>query len=148
MIADLRERLARTRWPDAETVDDWSQGLPLSYAQELCEYWEREYEMDRVATRLDALPQFTAEIDGLAVHFIHLRSPHPEAVPLILTHGWPGLGARVRPAARAADRPEAHGGDAADAFHVVVPSLPGYGFSGKPTEPGWGSSGSPTPGRS
>src|SRR3954469_24529426 len=89
-LRDLRERLARTRWPDAETVGDWSQGLPRAYAQELCAHWERGYEVDRVARRLNAVPQFTTMIDGLEVHFIHLRSPEPAAMPLILTHGWPG----------------------------------------------------------
>jgi epoxide hydrolase len=137
-IADLRERLARTRWPDAETVDDWSQGLPLGYAQELCAYWERDYDMGRVARRLNALPQFTAEIDGLGVHFIHLRSPEPNAVPLILTHGWPGSVLEFVDLLAPLTHPTAHGGEAADAFHVVVPSLPGYGFGAKPTETGWG----------
>jgi pimeloyl-ACP methyl ester carboxylesterase len=137
-IADLRERLARTRWPDAETVDDWSQGLPLAYARELCAYWEQDYEMERVARRLNAVPQFTTEIDGLAVHFIHLRSPEPAAVPLVLTHGWPGSVLEFLDLLGPLTDPVAHGGAAEDAFHVVVPSLPGYGFGGKPTEPGWG----------
>jgi pimeloyl-ACP methyl ester carboxylesterase len=137
-VADLRERLARTRWPDAETVDDWSQGLPLAYARDLCAYWEREYEMDRVARRLNAVPQFTTEIDGLQVHFIHLRSPHPEAVPLVLTHGWPGSVLEFVDLLGPLTDPVAHGGEREDAFHVVVPSLPGYGFGGKPTATGWG----------
>lgn len=137
-IADLRERLARTRWPDAETVEDWSQGLPLAYARELCAYWEQEYEMDRVATRLNAVPQFIAEIDGLDVHFIHLRSPEAAAVPLVLTHGWPGSVLEFLGLLGPLADPVAHGGEAADAFHVVVPSLPGYGFGSKPTEVGWG----------
>ncbi len=137
-VADLRARLARTRWPDAETVDDWSQGLPLAYARELCAYWERDYEMDRVARRLNAVPQFTTEIEGLAVHFIHQRSPEPEALPLVLTHGWPGSVLEFLDLLGPLTDPVAHGGEAADAFHVVVPSLPGYGFGGKPTEPGRG----------
>jgi hypothetical protein len=115
-IADLRERLARTRWPDPETVADWSQGLPLAYARELCGYWERDYEMDRVARRLNAVPQFTAEIDGLAIHFIHLRSPEPAAVPLILTHGWPGSVLEFLDLLGPLTDPVAHGGEATDAF--------------------------------
>jgi epoxide hydrolase len=137
-VADLRERLARTRWPDPEPVADWSQGLPLAYARELCAYWEREYEMDRVERRLDAVPQFTTEIDGLEIHFIHLRSPRPEAVPLVLTHGWPGSVLEFVDLLGPLTDPEAHGGEPGDAFHVVVPSLPGYGFGAKPSEPGWG----------
>jgi pimeloyl-ACP methyl ester carboxylesterase len=137
-IVDLRRRLAATRWPDPETVEDWSQGLPLAYARELCVYWEREYEMDRVARRLNAVPQFTAATDGLAVHFIHLRSPEPGAVPLLLTHGWPGSVLEFLDLLGPLSDPVAHGGEAADAFHVVVPSLPGYGFGGKPTATGWG----------
>jgi epoxide hydrolase len=137
-VADLRERLRRTRWPDAETVDDWSQGLPLDYARELCAYWEREYEMDRVARRLNAVPQFTTEVGGLEIYFIHRRSPVPEAVPLVLTHGWPGSVLEFVDLLGPLTDPEAHGGAREDAFHVVVPSLPGYGFGGKPTETGWG----------
>jgi epoxide hydrolase len=137
-IEDLRERLARTRWPDAETVGDWSQGLPLGYARELCTYWERDYDMGRVARRLNALPQFTAEIDGLGVHFIHLRSPEDDAMPLVLTHGWPGSVLEFVDLVAPLTHPVAHGGEAADAFHVVIPALPGYGFGDKPTEPGWG----------
>ena len=133
-IDDLRDRLARTRWPDAETVSDWSQGIPLSYVRELADYWATDYDMHRLAERLNAHPQFRAEIDGLGIHFLHVRSPHDGARPLILTHGWPGsvvefldvIGPLTEP-----DNPE-------DAFHVVVPSLPGYGFSDKPTAAGVG----------
>jgi epoxide hydrolase len=137
-IEDLRERLARTRWPEDEPVDDWSQGVPAAYMRELCGYWAREYDMARLADRLNAWPQFRAEIDGLGIHFIHARSPHPEAVPLLLTHGWPGSVVEFLEVIGPLVDPPAHGGEAADAFHVVCPSLPGYGFSDKPAETGWG----------
>ncbi len=137
-VEDLRARLAHTRWPEPETVGDWSQGLPLGYAKELCEYWAAEYDMGRIARRLNAFPQFRTRIDGLDVHFLHVRSPHPQAVPLVITHGWPGSVVEFLEAIGPLVDPPAHGGDAADAFHLVCPSLPGYGFSGKPTEAGWG----------
>jgi pimeloyl-ACP methyl ester carboxylesterase len=137
-IADLRRRLATTRWPDAETTGDWNQGIPLEYTQALCRYWEREYDMQRVATRLNAWPQFRAPIDGLGIHFIHARSPHPQAVPLLITHGWPGSVVEFLKVIGPLTDPPAHGGTAEDAFHVVCPSLPGYGFSDKPRESGWG----------
>jgi epoxide hydrolase len=137
-IDDLRARLARTRWPEVEPVSDWSQGVPSAYLRELCEYWADEYDMGRLADRLGAWPQFLTEIDGLGIHFIHARSPHPEATPLILTHGWPGSVVEFLKVLGPLTDPTAHGGDAADAFHVVCPSLPGYGFSDKPTETGWG----------
>lgn len=140
--------MARTRWPDAETVADWSQGLPLAYARELCDYWEHEYEMDRVARRLNAVPQFKAEIDGLAVHFIHLRSPEPDAVPLILTHGWPGSVLEYLALVGPLTDPPAHGGQAADAFDVVLPSLPGTASATSPPSRGGASSGSRRPGPS
>jgi pimeloyl-ACP methyl ester carboxylesterase len=137
-LADLRERLQRTRWPEAETVTDWSQGVPLAYLQDLCRYWATGYDWRATEARLNALPQFRTEIDGLSVHFIHTRSPHPDALPLIMTHGWPGSVVEFVKVIGLLSDPTAHGGDAADAFHVVCPSLPGYGFSGKPAGPGWG----------
>ena len=137
-IADLRDRLARTRWPEPETVDDWSQGIPLSYTRELCEYWANEYDMQRLATRLNAFPQFHATIDDLGIHFLHVRSPHEQARPLIMTHGWPGSVVEFLDVIGPLTDPETHGGSAADAFHVVVPALPGFGFSDKPSRTGTG----------
>lgn len=137
-LADLTRRLDATRWPDAETVDDWSQGIPLSYVREVCAYWAHEYDWRAREARLNALPQFLTEIDGLDIHFVHARSPHPEALPLVLTHGWPGSIAEFVDVVGPLTDPPAHGGDAADAFHVVCPSLPGYGFSAKPQAAGWG----------
>ncbi|TAM65672.1 epoxide hydrolase [Mycobacterium sp.] len=137
-IADLRARLERTRWPDGETVSDWSQGIPLAYARELVDYWARDYDMYRVANRLNAYPQFRATIGDLGVHFLHVRSPHEEARPLILTHGWPGSVVEFLDVIGALTEPERFGGQAHDAFHVVIPSLPGYGFSDKPTTTGVG----------
>ena len=136
-LADLRERLQRTRWPEAETVTDWSQGVPLAYLQDLCRYWATGYNWRATEARLNALPQFRTEIDGLSIHFIHARSPHSDALPLIMTHGWPGSVVEFVKVIGLLSDPAAHGGDAADAFHVVCPSLPGYGFSGKPAGPGW-----------
>jgi epoxide hydrolase len=136
-LADLRERLRRTRWPEAETVSDWSQGVPLAYLQDLCAYWAEGYDWRAAETRLNALPQFRTEIDGLMIHVVHVRSPHPGALPLILTHGWPGSVIEFGKVIGPLTDPAAHGGDPADAFHVVCPSLPGYGFSGKPSAPGW-----------
>jgi pimeloyl-ACP methyl ester carboxylesterase len=133
-LLDLRERLERTRWPERETVDDWSQGVPLAYLRELCAYWAREYDWRATEARLNALPQFRTEIDGVAVHFLHLRSPHQEALPLVLTHGWPGSIVEFLSVLGPLTDPP----DPADAFHVVCPSLPGYGFSAKPERPGWG----------
>jgi len=138
-LDDLRQRLRRTRWPEPETVDDWSQGIPLDYTRQLCEYWLEQYDWRAAEARLNRFPQFLTEIDGLDIHFLHVRSPHEGALPLVITHGWPGsvveFGKVIGPLAD----PVAHGGDAADAFHVVCPSLPGYGFSGKPARAGWGS---------
>jgi pimeloyl-ACP methyl ester carboxylesterase len=136
-LADLRDRLERTRWPEAETVDDWSQGIPLAYTQELCRYWASDYDWRATEARLNAHPQFLTEIDGLDIHVMHVRSPHPGALPLVLTHGWPGSIVEFQKAIGPLTDPVAHGGDAADAFDVVCPSLPGYGFSGKPDAPGW-----------
>lgn len=132
-LDDLRERLARTRWPEAETVDDWAQGPPLRHVRELCAYWAREYDWRVVEARLNHLGQFRTEIDGLGIHFLHVRSRHPGALPVVLTHGWPGSVVEFLDAIeRLVDPP-----DPADAFHVVCPSLPGYGFSDRPAGPGW-----------
>jgi epoxide hydrolase len=130
-IADLRERLRRTRWPEAETVDDWSQGVPLAYVRELCRDWGEEYDFG-FAGRLNAFPQFRATVDGVGVHFVHVRSPRPDALPLVLTHGWPGSVLEFLDVLGPLSDPEKYGGDPADAFHVVAPSLPGFGWSDKP----------------
>jgi pimeloyl-ACP methyl ester carboxylesterase len=137
-LGDLRERLGRTRWPEAETVDDWSQGVPLSYLRELCRHWAEDYDWRATERRLNLLPQFRTEVDGLGIHFLHVRSPHPDAFPVVLTHGWPGSVVEFLKVIGPLTDPTAHGGDAADAFHLVIPSLPGYGFSDRPTQPGWG----------
>jgi pimeloyl-ACP methyl ester carboxylesterase len=137
-LGDLRERLGRTRWPEAETVDDWSQGVPLSYLRELCRHWAEDYDWRATERRLNLLPQFRTEVDGLGIHFLHVRSPHPDALPVVLTHGWPGSVVEFLKVIGPLTDPTAHGGDAADAFHLVIPSLPGYGFSDRPTRPGWG----------
>ncbi len=137
-IADLKARLARTRFPDKETPTDWSQGIPLAYVRELASYWQTTYDHNRLATRLNAYPNFITELDGLDIHFMHIRSPHANAKPLLLTHGWPGSVVEFLKVIEPLTRPELHGGTAADAFHLVCPSLAGYGFSGKPTKPGWG----------
>jgi epoxide hydrolase len=136
-LSDLRERLGRTRWPERETVEDWSQGVPLAYLRELCGYWAREYDWRVTEARLNTLPQFRTEIDGLGIHVIHVRSPHIDALPLVITHGWPGSIMEFLKVIGPLADPTAHGGDAADAFHVVCPSLPGYGFSDKPAQRGW-----------
>lgn len=142
-LDELRRRLRDTRWPEVETVDDWSQGIPLSYVQELCRYWADDYEWRTREARLNEFPQFTTPIDipdveTIDVHFIHVRSPHDEARPLLMTHGWPGSIAEFQDVIGPLTDPTAHGGAAEDAFHVVCPSIPGYGFSGKPAETGWG----------
>jgi epoxide hydrolase len=136
-LDDLRLRLRRTRWPEPETVDDWSQGMPLSYARGLCEYWLDQYDWRASEARLNRFAQFRTEIDGLDIHFIHVRSPQPDALPLLITHGWPGSVVEFHKVIEPLADPQGHGGDPADAFHVVCPSLPGYGFSGKPGKPGW-----------
>ena len=136
-LIDLRGRLRRTRWAEKETVDDWSQGIPLAYVRELCTYWAETYDLRRIETRMNALPQFKTEIDGLGFHFIHVRSKEPNALPLVLTHGWPGSVVEFFETIGPLTDPVAHGGDARDAFHVVLPSLPGYGWSDKPTSSGW-----------
>ncbi len=137
-LDDLRRRIAATNWPEKETVSDESQGVPLALVQELASYWGTDYDWRRCETTLNALPQFITEIDGLDIHFIHVRSRHEDALPLVVNHGWPGsIIEQLKIIGRLTD-PTAHGGSAADAFHVVIPSMPGYGFSGKPTAPGWG----------
>ena len=138
VLDDLRERLTRTRWPQRETVDDWSQGVPLAYVQELCRHWAEGYDWRATEARLNALPQFRTAIDGVGIHFVHARSPHAGALPIVMTHGWPGSIVEFTKVIGPLTDPTAHGGDAADAFHVVCPSLPGYGFSDAPAEPGWG----------
>jgi pimeloyl-ACP methyl ester carboxylesterase len=134
----LRQRLQRTRWPEAETVGDWTQGIPLSYTRDLCAYWADGYDWRLTEQRLKALPQFHTEVDGLDLHFLHVRSPHPGAMPLIMTHGWPGSIIEFLKVIGPLTDPVAHGGDATDAFDLVCPSLPGYGYSAKPEAPGWG----------
>jgi epoxide hydrolase len=136
-LRDLRERLLRTRWPEVETVGDWSQGVPLGYLQELCRYWADGYDWRATEGRLNDLPQFRTEIDGLGIHFIHVRSPHADALPLVITHGWPGSVVEFLKVTGPLTDPTAYGADAADAFHLVCPSLPGYGFSDKPARTGW-----------
>jgi pimeloyl-ACP methyl ester carboxylesterase len=136
-LDDLRRRLAATRWPSRELVDDRSQGVQLAALQALCRYWATEYEGRRVESRLNALPQFTTEIDGVDVHFVHVRSRHEGALPLIMTHGWPGSVIELLDSVGPLTDPTAHGGSAEDAFDLVLPSLPGYGFSREPAEIGW-----------
>jgi pimeloyl-ACP methyl ester carboxylesterase len=136
--ADLRDRLARTRWPDAETVDDWSQGVPLAYVRELCDHWANTYDLEAALTRFNRFPQFRTEVDEIDIHFLHARSPHDDALPLVVTHGWPGSVVEFHEVIGPLTDPTSHGGSAGDAFHVVCPSLPGYGWSGKPTSAGWG----------
>jgi len=136
-LEDLRRRIAATRWPERETVDDQSQGVQLATIQELARYWAEEYDFGRVEARLNALPNFMTEIDGLDIHFIHVRSPHEKALPVIITHGWPGSIVEMLNVIGPLSDPTAHGGAAADAFDVVVPSIPGYGFSEKPSTTGW-----------
>jgi pimeloyl-ACP methyl ester carboxylesterase len=134
----LRERLHATRWPEAATVDDWSQGIPLDVVQELCRRWADDYDWRAAERRLNVVPQFRTEIDGLGLHFLHARSPHEHARPLLLTHGWPGSVLEFMKVVGPLTDPTAYGGDARDAFHVVCPSLPGYGFSDRPERSGWG----------
>jgi pimeloyl-ACP methyl ester carboxylesterase len=136
-LTELRRRIKATRWPDRETVTDASQGVQLATMQKLARYWETDYDWRKCEAKLKALPNFITEIDGLDIHFIHVRSKHANALPLIVTHGWPGSVVEQLKIIDPLTNPTAHGGDAADAFHVVIPSLPGYGFSAKPTAPGW-----------
>ena len=136
-LDDLRRRLALTRWPDHETVSDDSQGVPQAMLRDLVRYWQTDYDWRKVEARLNALPQFITEIDELDIHFIHVRSKHDNALPLIVTHGWPGSVIEQLKIIDPLTNPTAHGGSASDAFHLVIPSMPGYGFSGKPTTTGW-----------
>ena len=136
-LTDLRRRIAATRWPDKETVSDQSQGVQLATIQKLAHYWGTEYDWRRCEAQLNALPNFITEIDGLDIHFIHVRSKHEGALPLIVTHGWPGSVIEQLKIIDPLTNPTAHGASAADAFHLVIPSMPGYGFSGKPTTAGW-----------
>ncbi|MET0562780.1 MAG: epoxide hydrolase [Gaiellaceae bacterium] len=138
-IDDLRRRIESTRWPSEELVDDWSQGIQRATLRAIAKYWTTDYDFGRLEERLNALPQFTSEIDGLEIHFIHVRSKHEDALPLIITHGWPGSVIEMLGVIEPLTDPTAHGGDAEDAFDVVIPSIPGYGFSAEPTEPGWDS---------
>ncbi len=136
-LANLRRRVAATIWPDKETVADASQGVPLATMRQLARYWTTDYDWRKVEARLHALPQFVTEIDGLDIHFIHVRSPHANALPLIVTHGWPGSVIEQLKIIEPLTNPTAHSASTSDAFHLVIPSLPGYGFSGKPRSPGW-----------
>ena len=136
-LTDLKARLANTRWPERETPEDWSQGIPLAYMKDLCAYWRDEYDWRRCEALLNYWPQFETVIEGVSIQFMHIRSPVPTARPLIMTHGWPGSVIEFLKVVGPLSDPAAHGGDPADAFHVVCPTLPGFGFSGKPTAPGW-----------
>jgi pimeloyl-ACP methyl ester carboxylesterase len=137
-LADLRRRLAQTRLPDRETVADHSQGVPLKTVEQLLRYWQTNYNWRKVEARINAVPNFITEIDGVDIHFIHARSKHENALPLIVTHGWPGSVIEQLKIIEPLTNPTAHGGSASEAFHLVIPSIPGYGFSGKPTTTGWG----------
>lgn len=138
VLDDLRQRLHHTRWPEAAPVDGWQQGVPLAWLQAICAHWADGYDWPARQARLNRHPQFVTTIDGLDIHFIHIRSPHPGALPLLLTHGWPGSVVEFQQVIGPLSDPAAHGGSAADAFDLVIPSLPGFGFSGKPTTTGWG----------
>jgi pimeloyl-ACP methyl ester carboxylesterase len=137
-LEDLRARIAATRFPEKETVDDFSQGVPLATMQALARYWHDEYDWRKCEARLNAVPQFITEIDGLDIHFVHVRSKHEDALPVIISHGWPGSFVEQMKLVDLLTDPTAHGGSASDAFHVVIPNMPGYGFSGKPSATGWG----------
>ena len=136
-LTELRRRINATRWPERETVTDASQGVQLATIQELARYWATDYDWRKCEAKLNALPQFITEIDGLDIHFIHVRSKHENALPLIVTHGWPGSVIEQLKIIDPLTNPTAHGASASDAFHLVIPSMPGYGFSGKPTTTGW-----------
>ena len=138
VLNDLSDRLRRTRWPERELVEDWSQGIPLSYVKELCDYWANSYDWRAREAALNRFDHFTSSIDDCEIHYIHQRSPHEDAVPLLLSHGWPGSIVEFHKVIEPLTNPTAFGGQAEDAFHVICPSLPGYGLSGKPPESGWG----------
>ncbi len=138
LLDDLRQRLRHTRWPEPETVDGWQQGVPLAWLQAVCAHWADGYDWPQRQALLNRHPQFLTDLDGLDIHFIHVRSPHAGAMPLLLTHGWPGSVVEFQKVIGPLSDPTAHGGSAADAFHLVIPSLPGFGFSAKPRTTGWG----------
>ena len=131
-LDDLRRRLRATRWPEAECVDDWSQGIPLSYVQDVCAYWAEKYDWRERERKLNAFPQFRTKIDGLGIHFYHVRSPHADALPIVITHGWPGSVVEFQKVIAPLADPTAHGGSASDAFHVVCPPETAYGAQGAP----------------
>ncbi len=137
-VDDLRDRLRRARWPEKEPVDDWSQGVPLGWLRDICSYWAEGYDFTAAAERLNQFPQFRRQILGIDIHYIHVLSPEPGALALVMTHGWPGSVVEFLKVIGPLANPRAYGGDPADAFHVVCPSLPGYGYSDKPASPGWG----------
>jgi len=137
-LEDLNKRLIATRWPEKETVKDWSQGVPLSYIKEICDYWVNEYDWKSREEYYNTFTQFITDVDGIDIHFIHIKSPHKEAKPLIISHGWPGSIVEFHKIINPLIDPVSHGGKAEDAFHIVCPTLPGYGFSGKPSQPGTG----------
>jgi len=137
-LDDLRRRLRATRWPEKECVSDWSQGIPLAYLKDVCAYWADRYDWRAREAKLNAFDQFRVPVQGLGIHFVHARSPEPKALPLVITHGWPGSIVEFQKVIEPLRNPRAHGGDPDDAFHVVCPSLPGYGFSDKPSATGWG----------
>ncbi len=137
-IDDLRRRLDHVRWPEKETVGDWSQGAPLTKVKALCDHWRTQYDWRRLESRLNGLGNFRTTIDGLPIHFLHVRSPRADALPLLMTHGWPGSVVEFMKVAGPLSDPESLGGNGSDAFHLILPSLPGYGFSGKPGQTGWG----------
>ncbi|MGB2331291.1 MAG: epoxide hydrolase family protein, partial [Pseudomonadales bacterium] len=137
-LADLKLRLSLTRFPDKETPSDWSQGIPLEYMQKVKEYWQNTYHWPDRQALLNRWPQFKTELQGLGIHFLHIRSEHEDARPLLMTHGWPGSIVEFQKTIEPLTNPTAHGGTADQAFHVVCPTLPGFGFSDQPTEPGWG----------
>ena len=139
-LEELRARIAATRWPDRELVADHSQGVQLAVIQELARYWATDYDWRECEAKLNALPHFMTEIDGLDIHFIHVRSRHENALPLLVTHGWPGSIIELLGIIDPLTNPTAHGATASDAFHLVIPSMPGYGYSGKPRDTGWGPS--------
>ncbi len=138
VLDDLRQRLARTRWPEAAPVDGWQQGVPLAWLQAICRHWAAGYDWPQRQALLNRHPQFLTTLDGLDIHFLHVRSPHAGAMPLLLTHGWPGSVVEFQQVIGPLTDPTAHGGRAEDAFHLVIPSLPGFGFSAKPATTGWG----------
>ena len=137
-IDDLKRRLDNARWPESETVDDWSQGVPIKYHREFCDYWANEYDWYDTQTRLNRFPQYKTDIDDLSIHFVHVKSSHENATPILITHGWPGSVVEFHQIIEPLAEPTGHGGNAEDAFHMICPSLPGYGFSGKPRTTGWG----------